>query len=58
MIQSQVNFGKQRIAEIANVWGVTTEKVAHILIHSREAWGFYEWVNADEFLEDELWRDE
>ena len=58
MIQSQVNFGKQRIAEIAEAWGVTIERAAHILIHSREAWHFYEWVNADEFLTDELWRDE
>ena len=58
MRKEQVDFGKQRIAEIADTWGVAVEKAAHILVHSREAWGFYEWVNADEFLTDELWRDE
>ena len=58
MRKAQVDFGKQIIAAIADKWGVTVEKAAHILIHSRDVWNFYEWVNADEFLTDELWRDE
>lgn len=58
MRQHQVDFGKKLITDIAEKWGIQIEKAAHILIHSRDAWNFYEWVNADEFLTDELWRDE
>ena len=58
MRQCQVDFGKKLITGIAKKWGIPIERAAHILIHSRDAWNFYEWVNADEFLTDELWREE
>ena len=56
MNDSQIAFGKTRIARAAWVWGVDVETAARIL-RSYEHEHFFDWIHADEFLEKELWRE-
>lgn len=49
MKQGQIDYGKRRVAEIADKWGITYEQ-AIVVLQSREIYSFWQWVNADEFL--------
>ena len=56
MNDSQIAFGRTRIARAAGAWDVDVETAARIL-RSYEHEHFFDWIHADEFLEKELWRE-
>jgi hypothetical protein len=53
MIESQKEWGKERLANVANHWGVSPTEAARILL-GPEFLDFWSWVNADEFLWDNI----
>lgn len=56
MNESQYNFGKEKLQKVASKWGVPVEKAAEILNDFSTAKGFYDWVNADEFLNEFVYK--
>ena len=54
MKKRQIELGKRMLKEISEEWGTTTEQTAKIL-QSKEQKYFFQWANATEFLEEELY---
>ena len=50
MTKDQVEYGIERLDRLAKRWGITPFKTADILLDVRRSKEFYEWVNADTFL--------
>ena len=57
MKKSQVKFGNSLVKELSEKLGLTFDQTIEILINRREINSFFEWVNANEYLEDKIWEE-
>jgi len=54
MTESQRNFGKELLQEYATDMQLTEEQAVRVLMNTRAHRNFWNWINADEFLNEEL----
>lgn len=57
MKAKQIEYGRDLVDEIARKWGTTPEQTLNIL-EGKEYDEFFDWVNARQFLEEDLYFDE
>jgi len=54
MTSAQIKFGDQRLNEYANKVGIPIDQAIKVLNATKEFRDFWQWVGADEFLEEKL----
>ena len=57
MKAKQVAYGRDLVDKIARKWGTTPEQTL-VILEGREYDEFFDWVNARQFLEEDLYFDE
>lgn len=57
MKKKQIKFGNSLVKELSEKLGLTFDQTIEILINRREINSFFEWVNANEYLEEKIWEE-